>query len=176
MEYNRCHRKYKHPGMYRKGQLTTTSLNRHLSECRQYKQKVNGNSSFDTSSNDSNIQNLFDRQHAKNYGESIEKPSEEDVKDAVLNYFISGNIAFNQADNPEFQRLINMTRVNGQPVIINRRNIRARLSVLAAKAREDFMQQLRTNNSKVSLALDCWTSSINHAYYNAHFVRYIMAY
>jgi hypothetical protein len=90
--------------------------------------------------------------------------TENDVKDAVLNYFISGNIAFNQADNPEFQKLIGMIRVHGCPVIINRKILRDRLGQHAAKAKVDLKKQLAGNDSKVSLALDCWTSRMNHAY------------
>jgi hypothetical protein len=35
------------------------------------------------------------------------------LDEQILKFFISGNIPFNQADNPEFQKLIAMIKVNG---------------------------------------------------------------
>jgi hypothetical protein len=41
--------------------------------------------------------------------------TQEEIKDQILRFFISGNISFNQADNPEFQKLIAMIKVAGSP-------------------------------------------------------------
>jgi len=57
-----------------------------------------------------------------------------------------------------------MIRIHGQPVLINRKSLRDRLSQHATKVKEDLKKQLSKNDSKVSLALDCWTSRMNHAY------------
>ena len=54
------------------------------------------------------------------------------ILDKTLDFFISGNIAFNQADNPHFQALMAEIQVDGASVVINRHNIRQRLSTQAA--------------------------------------------
>ena len=87
-----------------------------------------------------------------------------DVKDTVLDFFIAGNIPFNQADSPEFQRLISMIKVKGKAVKINRKNLRSQLAEQAAIAKKDLMDELATNVSCVSLAMDGWTSRLNNAY------------
>ena len=85
-----------------------------------------------------------------------------DVKDTVLDFFIAGNIPFNQADSPEFQRLISMIKVKGKAVKINRKNLRSRLAEPAAIAKKDLMDELAANVSRVSLAMDGWTSRLNN--------------
>ena len=45
------------------------------------------------------------------------------ILDKTLNFFISSNIAFNQADNPHFQALMSEIQVDGSPVTINCHNI-----------------------------------------------------
>ena len=64
------------------------------------------------------------------------------ILDKILDFFILGNIAFNQADNPHFQALMAEIQVDGAPV----------------------MSTLMSNQSRISLALDCWTSSNNIAF------------
>ena len=90
------------------------------------------------------------------------------IKDVILNktldFFISGNIAFNQADNPHFQALMAEIQVDGAAVVINRHNVRQRLSTQATQSREDLMSTLMSNQSRISLALDCWTSRNNMAF------------
>ena len=87
-----------------------------------------------------------------------------DVKDTVLDFFIAGNIPFNQADSPEFQRLISMIKVNGKAVQINRKNLRYRLTEQAAKAKQDLKDEIAANTSRVSLAMDGCISRLNNAY------------
>jgi len=84
--------------------------------------------------------------------------------DKVLEFFISGNIAFNQADNPAFRELLGMVKVEGKPMKVNQKSLRERLDCHAQKAKEDLMLRLIENESKISLALDCWTSSNNLAF------------
>ena len=167
-----CRKCYKHPCLFKGTQGTTSSMSRHLErDCIKYKNKKSGASSSQASSTaNSNISGLFERQNVKN--SNTEAINENDVKDAVLDYFISGNIAFNQADNPHFQKLVNMIKINGRQVTINRRNIRERLKVHAEIARRDLKDTLAANDSKVSLALDCWTSRVNHAYIGIFLVAY----
>ena len=47
----------------------------------------------------------------------------DDIKDAVLDFFIAGNIPFNQANSPEFQHLITIIKVKAKPVKVNRKNL-----------------------------------------------------
>ena len=81
------------------------------------------------------------------------------IKDVILNktfnFFILGNIAFNQADNSHFQALIAEIQVNGAAVMINRHNVHQQLFTQATQSREDLMLTLMFNQSKISLALDC---------------------
>ena len=141
-------------------------MQRHIDECVSYKVKKTKQTPEDDQESTTSIKSLFGRHSG------IDNLTDNHVKDALLNYFISGNIAFNQADNPEFQTLISMIRVNGRSVVINRRSLRDRLSQHAAKAKEDLKAQLTNNDSKVSLALDCWTSHMNHAHLGKYSVTH----
>ena len=57
-----------------------------------------------------------------------------------------------------------MIKVKGRPVSINRKNVRARLAEQAAKAKQDLKDELAANTSRVSLAMDGWTSRLNNSY------------
>ena len=126
---------------------TTRSLSRHLSECDPYKkQKPNVQFSiadFTTSTNS--------------------KALEDDLLTKVLKFLISGNIAFNQADNPFFQAILREIPSENRQ-IVNRKNLREKLTKVASDAKEDLMLSLVENESKISLALDCWTSRNGYAF------------
>jgi len=96
------------------------------------------------------ISKLFEQQNQRDFTAITET----DVKDAVLNFFISENILFNQTNNPEFRKLIQMIKVNENSVIINRKNIRARLTEQAARAKQELKRELAANTSRVSLAMN----------------------
>lgn len=147
-----CKKTFLHPG--RNTQRTSTSMGRHLKECRRYLQTLEGLGSSVS------IDTLF-RQATATADETV---TDDIVQDKILNFFISGNIAFNQADNPEFQALIALIKVNGRRIVINRKKLRNRLDHHAETAKEDLMMHLIENESKISLALDCWSSAGNHAY------------
>jgi len=57
-----------------------------------------------------------------------------------------------------------LIKIYGKPVTINRKIIRAQLRANAAMACADLKQQLATNISRVSLAMDGWTSRLNNSY------------
>ena len=88
---------------------------------------------------------------------------DDDILIKALKFFISGNIAFNQADNPYFQELIQTAHGNANQQI-NRKNIWERLKKLASTVKEDLMISLMENESKISLALDCWSSKNGYAF------------
>jgi len=75
--------------------------------------------------------------------------------DKVLKFFISGNIAFNQIDNPYFQDLIYYEEMKIKDSKINRKSVHARLTEIGREVKEDFMIILMKNNSKINLILDC---------------------
>ena len=127
----------------------TTSMARHLEECSAYKkQKPSTQKSISDFS-----------------GLNAKKP-EEDLLTKTVNFFISGKIAFNQADNLHFHDMIRTAtalRTTKLPTI-NHKNTRQRLTDLASNGKEDLARCLMENESKVSLALDCWTSKNNYAF------------
>ena len=64
------------------------------------------------------------------------------ILDKTLDFFISGNIAFNQADNPHFQALMAEIQVDGAAVVINRHNVRQRLSTQVNSDVQSIQNQL----------------------------------
>jgi hypothetical protein len=86
---------------------TTTSMSRHLRECIPYqKQQPSSQKSMDEFG-----------------GRMITNNIDDDILNKVLRFFISGNIAFNQADNSYFQELIQTAHVKANQPVINRKNI-----------------------------------------------------
>jgi len=49
------------------------------------------------------------------FPEAQKEWTQNDVNEQILKFFISGNIPFNQADNPQFQKLIRMIKVGKSP-------------------------------------------------------------
>jgi hypothetical protein len=91
--------------------------------------------------------------------------TQEQIEEQILKFFVSGNIPFNQADNPHFRKLIEMIHVNGRPAHApGRTTVRARLSKHSQLSDEALINLLAENKSKISLALDCWTSRTNQSF------------
>lgn len=87
------------------------------------------------------------------------------VHDQILKFFISGNIPFAQAENPEFQVLMALIKTGGMPYQSpSRKVLRANLTSWADLAKQELKTLLTENDSKISLALDCWTSRRKHPY------------
>lgn len=124
------------------------SMTRHLEECSVYKKQK--------SSTQKSISDFS--------GPNAKIP--QDLLTKTVNFFISGNIAFNQADNPHFHDMIRTAAALGPTKLptINRKNTRKRLTDLASNGKEDLLQYLMKNESKISLALDCWGSKNNYAF------------
>ena len=148
-----CHRNYAHPSTIGKDTVDgnqnlngpTTSMSRHLKECNLYKAKRPQSQSSMTS---------FLSTNESQIGQN----------NLLIRFFISANIPFNMADNPYFQELIQTAQSKNNVQVINRKNIREQLHKMAVSAKEDLMTTLMQNDSKVSLALDCWTSKNNYAF------------
>ena len=88
--------------------------------------------------------------------------TQSDVEDQILRFFISGNIPFNQAENPEFRKLVSMIqlgKVSGAAAHPpSRFTVRRRLRSHSETAAENLFETFACLNSKVSLALDCWST------------------
>ena len=86
---------------------TTTSMSRHLRECVAYQK-----------------QQPSSQKSMNEFGDRVTANSiDDDILNKALRFFISGNIAFNQADNPYFQELIQTAHVKANQPIINHKNI-----------------------------------------------------
>lgn len=139
-----CGNVFQHPRAKRmQGGPTSTMKSHILQACKGYtKNKEKGSGSMDkflTGGNAIITQNNIDAQ--------------------ILKFFISGNIAFNQVDNHEFRKLVSMIHVNGAPAKSrSRRSLCRQLHEHAFSVENDLRQTLSLLNSKVSLALDCWST------------------
>lgn len=80
----------------------------------------------------------------------------------VLRIITAGNLSFSQADNPELIALEKHAYPDIQPP--NRRSVAKRLKECAAAERKTLKTQLEGVDSKVSLALDAWTTRNNQAF------------
>ena len=88
------------------------------------------------------------------------------ITELILKFFISGNVSFQQGENEYLQRLIKLIPINGNTFARcpSRKVIRSRLTEHADNATDDLRSILLDNDSKISLALDCWTSRTNSAF------------
>ena len=98
-----------------------------------------------------------------NYFSTASQPrilvTKEWVERQVLKFFISTNIPFRQADNEYFQELTSKIQVNGSAASSpSRKVIRARLSKEAEVAEANLKAVISKNSSKISLALDMWST------------------
>ena len=119
------------------------SISRHLIKCISYNTQKNKGKISDFKSRMKMNQTMLD-----DYNDNT-------MIDKVLKFFISGNIAFNQIDNPYFQDLIYYEEMKIKDSKINRKSVHARLTEIGREVKEDFMIILMKNNSKINLILDC---------------------
>jgi len=78
------------------------------------------------------------------------------LKETVLWVIVSGNLPFSFADNLEFQTLLREAYPSCQPP--NRKSARDYLQSVVDRTTEDLKAKLATNDSKISLVLDAWTT------------------
>ena len=111
---------------------------------------------------------------SKFFPETQKEWTQNDVNEQILKFFISGNIPFNQAENPEFQKLIRMIKVgkaSAKPP--SRKTIRRRLHDHSMVAVKQLRATLQDHKGRISLALDCWsTRNMIPFLGNAPFVTY----
>ena len=93
------------------------------------------------------------------------KPTADQVAEEILKFFISGNIPFNQAGNPHFHKLLKyIVTVSGEAVTTSRKKVRSQLASEAMAADADLHELFKRVESKISLALDNWTSRNGYAF------------
>jgi hypothetical protein len=103
-----CRKIFAHPG--RNGQSTTTSLKRHIeSNCQKFKRDGN-------TSSGAGIPGFFQGLRSETSSGPV-RVTKEMLEEQILKFFISGNIAFNQADNPHFRSLylLSLSTTNRPP-------------------------------------------------------------
>jgi hypothetical protein len=83
--------------------------------------------------------------------------TKEEINDLLLQTMAACNWSFNQFDNPQFQFFI--TRLIPNHRCPGRRQMRSLLTKGADIARNEIKERLDTSTARVSLALDCWSSS-----------------
>ena len=96
---------------------------------------------------------------SKFFSEAQKQWTQNDVNEQIFKFFISGNIPFNQANNPEFQKLIWMIKVGKCPTKPpSKKTIRRCLHDHAIVAVKQLRETLQHHKERVSLALDCWST------------------
>ena len=130
----------------------TNSIARHYPKCREYKVHIRGGSELQ-----STVSSYFQPQRNELTMAKIEEE--------ILKYVISGNIPFNQVENQHFRNIISFIQIRNKPVQApSRKVIRARLSSKSEQARENLLTTLAANTSKISLALDCWSTRNSYGF------------
>jgi hypothetical protein len=172
MACNACHTRYLHPNL-RDGR-STSSIKRHCENCPKLAKTRDQRDpekrdlfAYWFRTNDRDVEN-----------KALVKITDEHVTQAVLDFFISGDIPFHQASNLHFQHLISLIRVpveetpkdnsrvvrTKQAETPSRKVLRARLDEHVAIAKEQLRDELIANDSAISLALDLWTGGANYAF------------
>ena len=99
-----------------------------------------------------------------NFGDGEVRPmhgvmTSDKLCEQILHIICMGNLSFSQAENPELIGLLRHAYLNVQPP--NRRSIASKLTDNTNLERENLKEELRNLNSKISLALDGWTTHGN---------------
>ena len=144
----------------------TTPLKDHLSNCHLYKQFQR------TNSQSSSVTQYFPSNQSSHERQPLTRAN---IEDQVLKFFISANIPFRQVENEFFRELVSWININGRSAQAPSRKVtRARLTGHALSSKADLKMILISNKSKVSLALDCWTSRTNFSFLGtSQFLCYI---
>jgi hypothetical protein len=87
------------------------------------------------------------------------------VRAEVLKFFITGNVPFAQADNEHLKTLVHWIKtIDEQEVVISRKIVRNLLINGSKETREDLRLLFKNLDSKVSLALDAWSSHNEYSF------------
>ena len=95
------------------------------------------------------------------------------LDEEILKFVISANIPFNQVENEHFRRIISWIQVNKHSAQApSRKVIRARLSSKSELAKENLRKILAANSSKISLAMDCWSTRTNYGFLSTYSISH----
>jgi hypothetical protein len=84
---------------------------------------------------------------------------QEEINEQTLKYFISGNTAFNQGSNPELTKLLKLAQLAKVEIKApSRKVLRDRLQKHYLVADSDLKETFKALDSKISLALDAWST------------------
>ncbi|KAL2694983.1 hypothetical protein AAEP93_002551, partial [Penicillium crustosum] len=90
--------------------------------------------------------------------------SQEAWEEEILSFLSLNRLPFQLIEHPTFQSLIQMARTSlSTPFIPSADTIRRRLSS-TVKSRQQSVLQMLPSHSKISIALDCWTSPFSQAF------------
>ena len=140
------HCKWIGPHPNRSASRSPGRLGRHLSVCHKYQSTLRK----------SVVAQLVE-QNRRPYIET--EMNSQKLTEAVLNGAIQSNISFRAATNPVWMSLLKQGFPNLK--IPDRRALPRLLEQRAMEARSDLKTRLSLNDSKISLALDGWTSTTN---------------
>jgi hypothetical protein len=94
-----------------------------------------------------------------------EQVTAELVRQEAFKFIMSGNVAFAQADNPHLQNLLSWIKtVDEKEVKFSRKIVRRMLQNGSKEAREGLRVLFDELDSKVSLALDAWSSRNGYSF------------
>ena len=155
-----CSRAYTHPWSFKS--KPTRSLSRHLQDC------IRFHRTQQVSNQPPSIANFFNQSQSSH----LQPITKSQIEEQVLKFLISASIPFRQADNEYFRELVSWITVNNAPAKPpSRKVIRSRLTKEAVLAKENLKNILSTNCSKISLALDCWTTRTNFGFLGTNSIR-----
>jgi len=145
----------------------TSSIARHYPKCREYKRSIE-----QPSQSQSTLISFM--RSAPKSRERADELTKAIIEDEILKFFISGNIPFAQVENEHFRKLISFIEIGNRCMEApSRKVIRKRLCSKAELARDNLRTVIAANSSRISLALDCWSTRTNYGFLgmNPHHVR-----
>ena len=146
---------------------TPKNLNEHLERCDKYKAWRRANPSSDCEDehvNHTARKNIFGDYLTSSSDILPTRGAMTSTKlcEQVLRIIIAGNLGFSFAENPEFAALLRHAYPDCN--IPNHRSVAKALKKAAKDERVALREELTNNDSKVSIALDAWTSNNNIAF------------
>ena len=136
---------------------------KHLGMCRKFRSNVNENDTANVLNLLQNV-NFLRREHLLTDDIMITSK----LCEQILRIVASVNLSFSFAENPEFVALLQ--HAYSQCVFSNRRTLADKLEFNAERERERFKNELSDIDSKVSLALNCWSSRNHYSYLSMRLV------
>jgi hypothetical protein len=152
-----CKKVFLHPRRIVGG--TSSSLRTHVFDrCPRYQIYKR---QFDSQSTIGGLHDFFSSTN-ESQPESI---TQDQIDELLLKYHISGNIPFRQIENQYLKELVSLIMINKRPAKAPGRNtLRVRLSKYSKMGVDKLKEVLQANKSRISLALDMWSSRSNHGF------------